>query len=179
MNARSVITITTVGLLALGAATAVGQSNLITPTSINGAETGQTRAKYRAAFGTARTDYLEGGMVRMVFEGSTTEVYLGTAKKGKAIITANAAYKTAGGVGPCSTFASLKAAIPAVARAGGADKRLWKSGRLWFRVENDAGTADLTTATVRAVMLVATPPPAMKKAFIGNTGLNCGAPASP
>ena len=119
------------------------------------------------------------GLVRMVFEGSTTEVYLSAAKKGKAIITANAAYKTAGGVGPCSTFASLKAAIPAVARAGGADKRLWKSGRLWFRVENNAGTADLTTATVRAVMLVATPPPAMKKAFIGNTGLNCGAPAGP
>ena len=79
-------------------------------------------------------------------------------------------------MGPCSTFAALKATFPNLARVAGPDKRIWKSGRLWFRVDNDARTANPADSTVRGIMLVTAPAPRLAKTYIGNTVYDCGGP---
>ena len=54
---------------------------------------------------------LENNYSRLVFTKRKVEVYFkGTVDKGVEITTWNKAYKTAAGVGPCSTVAKLKAA---------------------------------------------------------------------
>lgn len=150
--------------LVAGAGMATAQPSVITATSINGATTGKAPAAYRRAFGAGRTDRLEGNITRLVFNGKQTEVYLGANGRGSAIVTGNRGFRTRSMVGPCSTFAEVKAAFPRVSRVSGMGGMGWRIGRLWFRVEGDA---------VTSVMLVSTPAPAMARAFLGNTGSTC------
>jgi len=168
--------IASLALMGAGAALALGQANVITPTSINGTTTGKTKAAYVAAFGAVMVNRLEGNITRLNFDATKTEVYMSKNGRGTAIIIGDQAYKTAAGVGPCSTFAALKAAFPNLARVSGPDKRIWKSGRLWFRVDNDARTADPADSTVRGIMLVTAPAPRLAKTYIGNTVYDCGGP---
>ena len=164
MKTSSAIALASITLAATGAGLAFAAPNVIDATSINGATTDQTRAKYRAAFGTARTDQLEGGITRMVFDGSKTEVYLGKNKRGKVIVTGNSAYKTASGVGPCSSAADLKAAFPGLKAIPGTQGRAYKYGDLWFSVQYDV---------VHVVALVPKPPPTRATTFLMNSGVKC------
>lgn len=175
MTARSPIAIAVGSALALslGAGVATAQVNVIAPTSINGVGTGAGPSAYRAAFGRPRTDRLEGNITRLVFNGKQTEVYIGTNGRGSAIVTGNRTFRTASGVGPCSTYAELKAALPGITRVSGSGGAGWKIGRLWFRVGDGTPNPDLTKATVSSVMLVSKPAPPMARTFLGNTGASC------
>ena len=154
-----------------GAATA--QMNVITPTAIDGTTTGKAPAAYRRVFGRGLAGRLEGNITRLMFEGEKTEVYLAGNGRGVAIVTGNPAFRTASGVGPCSTYADLKAALPQITRISGTGGIGWKVGRLWFRVDDGTPTPDLTKATVSSVMLVSTPPPPLARTFLGNSSFSC------
>lgn len=167
-----VIAVMTAASFAVGAGVASAQVNVIAPTSINGVGTGKGPAAYRSAFGRSRTDRLEGNITRLVFNGKQTEVYFSRGR-GTAIVTGNSAFRTASGVGPCSTYAELKAAFPHVTRISGTGGIGWKAGRLWFRVGDGTPNPDLTTATVSSVMLVSAPPPPLARTFLGNSGSSC------
>lgn len=166
MKTLPAVALASVTLAATGAGLALAAPNVIDATSINDATTKQTRAKYRAAFGTARTDQLEGGITRMAFDRSKTEVYLGKGRRGSVIVTGNSAYKTASGVGPCSSLADLKAAFPALTPIPGTRGRAFKYGTLWFSVQYDI---------VHVIALVPKPPPALARTFLMNSGVTCDA----
>ncbi len=175
MRHRAFLAPLAIGAVVLAPALAGAQPGVITNTSINGVGTGVGAAKYRAAFGRATVSRLEGGLQRLDFRGSSTEVYfkgMGAMTSGIAVVTGNRAYRTAGGVGPCSTYGELKAAIPTLARVPKSNGMMWKSGRLWFRVETGSATpAD--TDVVSAVMLTTPRPHAWSFTFLGNTGSAC------
>jgi len=84
----------------------------ITPVSIAGARLGLHASAYKQLLGTpAHKDVLENNYSRLVFAKRKVEVYFkGKADKGIEITTWNKAYKTAAGIGPCSSVAQLRAA---------------------------------------------------------------------
>ena len=174
---KATIPIAAVGalLMAGGAALGVG-STLINQSSIAGKGTGLAQSAYRNTFGRAQVNRLEGGIVRLNFSSTTTEVYFPRAggAKADAIVTGNQSYRTAAGIGPCSTYGELKAAYPALVRVpkwGG----LWRNGRLWFRVDDGAGptSTPADTDVVRVVMLVPRKAPALAGTYAGNSGVTC------
>jgi hypothetical protein len=83
----------------------------IQPTSIAGAKLGLPAAAYKRLLGTpVRRDVLENNYSRLVFTKRKVEVYFkGKVDKAVEITTWNKAYKTAAGIGPCSSVARLKA----------------------------------------------------------------------
>ena len=171
--------------IALGAAVmapaiAGAQPGVITNTSINGVGTGRAASAYRTAFGRSTVSRLEGGLQRLDFRASRTEVYfkgMGAMTSGIAVVTGNPAYRTASGVGPCSTYAELKAAMPTLAAVPKSNGEMWRSGRLWFRVYGDNGPSPGGTPAdadvVRAVMLTTPRANPSSFAFIGNTATAC------
>jgi hypothetical protein len=84
----------------------------IQPASIAGAKLGLTAAAYKRLLGRpVRKDVLENSYSRLVFTKRKVEVYFkGAVDKGVEITTWNKAYKTAAGIGPCSTVKQLTAA---------------------------------------------------------------------
>ena len=163
-------------LIAGGAALGAG-STLINQSSIAGKGTGLAQSAYRGAFGRAQVDRLEGGTVRLNFSSTTTEVYFPRAggAKADAIVTGNQSYRTAAGIGPCSTYGELKAAYPSLARVPKWGGLLWRNGRLWFRVDDGAGptSTPADTDVVRVVMLVPRKAPALAGTYAGNSGVTC------
>src|SRR5262245_20856716 len=95
------------------AAAAWSSAPAITPTSIHGAKLGSNMTSYKKLLGSARLltgtnadpshpeDYS-----RLYFAGRKMEVYFkGTTDRAIEITTWNKAFRTAAGVGPCSTVA--------------------------------------------------------------------------
>jgi hypothetical protein len=89
-----------------------GAQTAITPTSIAGARPGLTHAAYKRILGKpVLVESLENNYSRLVFNRRKVEVYFhGTANTGVVVGTWNRSYRTADGIGPCSTVAALKAA---------------------------------------------------------------------
>jgi hypothetical protein len=116
--------VVTLVLVAVGAAAWAGTAPVITPTAIAGAKLGLGKVAYRrilgqpvrfqAAGGGALSDpgfQLPPDYKRLVFGARKMDVYFaGSVDRAIQITTWNKAYRTAEGVGPCSTFAQLKAA---------------------------------------------------------------------
>jgi hypothetical protein len=93
-------------LAALPAAAADGGS--ITSSTIGGAGLGETTAAYTRALGRPFVTRLGNGTSRLSFKDGTILVYLGsTSRRGIAIVTADAGYRTAKGIQPCSTVGAL------------------------------------------------------------------------
>ncbi len=165
-----------IAALAAGAAGANAQVNVITPASLDGATTGQAQPAYVRAFGRPMVNRLEGNVTRLNFDVDRTEVYLGRNGRGTMIVTGNPGFRTASGVGPCSSYADLKAAFPGIKRVSGTFGLGWRAGRLWFRVDDGTPRPDLSKATVSVVALVPGRPPAIARTALGNSSYNCVTP---
>ncbi len=113
-------------LLATVPAALAGAQAAITPTSIAGAKVGLTRAAYGRILGKpVMVEYLENDYSRLVFTRRKIEVYFqGKVDAGVVVGTWNRAYRTAEGIGPCSTVKALKAAY------GGRLARVFVGGSL-------------------------------------------------
>jgi hypothetical protein len=85
---------------------------VVQPTSIAGARLGLGAAAYEQLLGRpVRKDVLENGYSRLVFTKRKLEVYFkGKADRGVEITTWNKSYRTASGVGPCSSVTQLRKA---------------------------------------------------------------------
>jgi hypothetical protein len=116
-----------------------GRTAAIEPSSIAGAKTGLTKSAYKRLLGRpVVVEYLENDYSRLVFTRRKIEVYFhGKSDSGVVVGTWSRAYRTAKGVGPCSTVAALRAAygtrlarvLVAGSRAG------YRLGRLVFAVD--------------------------------------------
>lgn len=127
-------------LVAAPAASAAARA-AITPSSIAGAKLGLSAPAYKRILGApAVKGELEGGFSRLTFPRRKTEVYfrrIGTAGPGYVVATWNRSYRTAEGVGPCSTVARLKAAYGARLKPFTVEGRVvaYALGSLIFTVE--------------------------------------------
>jgi hypothetical protein len=98
-------------LLAATPVALAGGAPAITPTTLGGAKVGLTKAAYKRILGKPyRIDYLENDYSRLVFTKRKMDVYFhGKQDAGVVVGTWNPRYKTAQGIGPCSTVRALKA----------------------------------------------------------------------
>lgn len=116
MGKLLVIGIAAVALVSAAAGAAATPA--ITATSIHGAKLGLSAAAYKKLLGTSvreRGTYIDPShpenYIRLDFEKAQAEVYFKAGvDRGIEITTWNRAYRTAAGVGPCSTLAQLKKA---------------------------------------------------------------------
>jgi hypothetical protein len=85
----------------------------ISQRAIGGAGLGLTGAGYVHRFGKPSfTTRFGGGMTRLVYADRKVAIYLSRKGRGIAVLTSAKEYRTAAGVGPCSTIAALKKAYP-------------------------------------------------------------------
>ena len=140
------ITITIIAAFAAASVALAGGSHLITKSAIGKGKLGETSAAYRAAYGKPQpAEQLEGGLARVEYPGQV-DVYfkvkggwtsLPFGSTGGYIVTAGAAFKTAAGVGPCSTASAVKSAYGEAVKvnlAGG--EYAYRLGtKLWFEIE--------------------------------------------
>ena len=139
-SVRSVVTlaVAVLFLAALPAAFAGAQA-AISPTSIAGAKVGMTHAAYKRILGRPVTvEHLENDYSRLVFTKRKAEVYFhGKVDAGVVVGTWNRAYRTAAGIGPCSTASALRAAYgrQLVRVLVGGSLAGYRLGRLVFAVE--------------------------------------------
>jgi hypothetical protein len=140
-RARRVAAFAVVALVVVPAATAAVRP--IGPSSIAGARLGQVRAAYVGAFGPVRfMTRLPHGLTRLSFGDGEVHVFLvSSTGQGVGILTSDKEYRTAKGVGPCSTVAALKAAYGdrlSPYRIGSAQSIVaYRMGRLDFVVSGD------------------------------------------
>jgi hypothetical protein len=99
-------------LIAAGPAVPASGQAAITPTSIAGAKVGLTHGAYKRILGKpVIVEFLENDYSRLVFSRRKLEVYFhAAADAGVVVGTWNSSYRTATGIGPCSTASALKAA---------------------------------------------------------------------
>jgi hypothetical protein len=104
-------------LFALGAAAAPAAiAPTISQKEIGGARLGMTPAQLRAVVGRpGRVGQLEGGLMRLTYVRADLEVYFRNGRVTQ-VVTWNGRFRTARGVGPCSTEAELKAAYAGLRR---------------------------------------------------------------
>ena len=154
---------------ALAAQGALSAGPAITPTSIAGAKLGLGKVAYRKLLGTpVRFQAAGGGAItdpgfqlpqdytRLVFSNRKMDVYFqGGVDHAIQITTWNKAYRTAEGVGPCSTFARVKAAYGSRLKPDpGNPSGSFIVGRsLIFQLDNGAGSVVSDATRVNAVSL--------------------------
>jgi len=121
---------------------AAGTSASITQTTLKGAPLAKTKAFYRAHYGSAgRLDRLQDGLERLVFPGLEIEVYFRPKQGAGAVglLTWSPKLRTAEGVGPCSTLASLQKAygnlLVSIRVAGQSKVVAYRVGKLSFITE--------------------------------------------
>jgi hypothetical protein len=136
---RAKILIVILALTVVATASAISASRLITVTSIGKGKLGQTRAKYRSAYGKQiRADNIDPNMVRVVYPNRVDVYFKGGGNKGRYIVVASADYYTAKHVGPCTPAASVKSAYPSAVKVKLAGKEYaYRIGgsKLWFEIE--------------------------------------------
>lgn len=136
---RAKILIVVVALTVVSTASAVSASRLITVTSIGKGKLGQTRAKYRSAYGKqVRADNIDPNMVRVVYPNRVDVYFKGGGNKGHYIVVASSAFQTAKNVGPCSKAAAVKSAYHSAVKvklAGSEYAYRIGSSKLWFEIE--------------------------------------------
>lgn len=124
------VALSAVAVAVIVPAVGAGTTPAIMPTSIAGAKLGLGANAYKALYGKPyRFEAAKGGdfklpgfqqpsnYTRIVFPKRKTEVYFKDGiDRAVEITTWNKAYRTAGGVGPCSTFAQLKKAYGSKAK---------------------------------------------------------------
>jgi hypothetical protein len=116
------IAIGTTALALALAASASATAPAVTPTTIAGVRLGLTAASYEKLLGAHHVENAKGGDLsspgfqqpdgwsRVVFPQRRMNVYFNGGKNAILITTWNKSYRTAAGVGPCSTVAQLKKA---------------------------------------------------------------------
>jgi hypothetical protein len=128
------------GALALGApGTAATPPYRLDGTSIGGIRLGLSAAQYRKLFRERPiVTRFAGGVTRLVFDRRELHVYLGRKGRGIGILTRAREYRTAKGVGPCSSLAKLRRAYRGRLRAyrSGPTRHVvaYRLGRLVFGV---------------------------------------------
>jgi hypothetical protein len=133
------ITATTIAALAAASVALAGGSHLITQKSIGKGKLGQSRSAYKTVYGKPKSvDKLEGGLTRLNYPRHVAVYFKPGKNSGRYIVTSGASFKTAKGVGPCSTAATVKSAYPSalkVSLAGG--EYAYRLGtKLWFEIES-------------------------------------------
>lgn len=141
----------------------------VTQQAFGGAPLGKSKAFYKAHFGTPnRLEVLEGGYQRIVFTSLKLEVYFRRGYAGGvAILSWHQRFRTAEGVGPCTTLAKLESAYGHVMkpfRLGGKIEG-YRVGKLFFaRTGSRVGVVQLSGA--------GGPP------FLALNALSCGTPGA-
>lgn len=145
-------------LVITASVSAAGAASILS-SSIVGAKLGGSHIAYERALGKPfRRDNLEGGFSKLVFTKRKLEVYFkGARDAGIAVATWNRAYRTAEGVGPCSSVQKLKAAYGAKLRPFHFLGRLvaYRLGQLVFTVENSKSVGVVALGTTRTAISIA------------------------
>jgi hypothetical protein len=117
---RIVVTAVSVGLACAVTLAAGASTPKITPSSIAGAKIGLSRSAYKTLLGrpvTTQTLTQPDNWSKLVFAKRMVSVYFAGRPGGAVIVTTwNRSFKTAAGIGPCSTIAQLKRAYGSKAK---------------------------------------------------------------
>ncbi len=139
--------LTLVALALAGAAAAAAPA--ITPTTIAGAKLGQSQPYYEQLLGKPYAiAELEGNRGRLIFPKRKLTVEFPSNGKADGVVTWNTAYKTAAGVGPCSTAAALVKAYGASLKPFKFQGKLaaYRLGKLSFRIDGGRVAAVMLSA---------------------------------